>query len=728
MGYKISCALVWSIWLGLSLSSTLVGQVLWNVERELPTGVYVGGDSPEVWIGGGNIVRTEDGYKPMGGPPIAATIGRGSDVSGLTIHVENATLIAKGCRFSNCVFDLSWRGNLSFESCILTECRVKDPKVVDPSLSPMKNIPTMEFKNCVIMMSNEPGAVWAIHSPKYMLLKWDHCSLIGGSDSQLMMFPSVSGQPEDVASDANARGGYLRSCHFSLKMVPASMVTMTNKWLFEIEGLSTSLGTEVTAQHPVVGRFKPASLHSYVREQCPEISLTIMDDDEKVGSSLKVDPRSSTSPELQIATSAQTAFSKVVPPYTPTNSPPTARGTPGMPGGPSSGAVAASTSRHVTGSSGAPDIELKANQAAVHGLLIVSLDRGEAGSASRMSAIALDHDKSLSSEVKFNQPVGDMMSKALVEVGKFTQLRNKGWPKGYQIELSFADKYSGKDGPSAAVACALLLNSLITGKANDLSFAVTGDMNADGTVQPIGGVAAKIRGATGGKCKIVAIPVKNEKSLGDLLLTDGPAPFVGIQIYSISHFDEAEALALADRPPQVQEAINQMQQVQDVLLRNKAQMGGWLKNPHVIAKLQAVLQAAPNHLSAKYLLMYGTGKIPTTLSLAGSIDAVEHAAAELIAAIKANKGQDANALRKDVVGSSITRLQNLRARCDMRVRAYADAIIRYGSIIKDAQDRPANSASRYNQIMASLEQSVGAVQSEWKNLINNPQVREELEE
>jgi hypothetical protein len=68
---------------------------------------------------------------------------------------------------------------------------------------------------------------------------------------------------------------------------------------------------------------------------------------------------------------------------------------------------------------------------------------------------------------------------------------------------------------------------------------------------------------------------------------------------------------------------------------------------------------------------------------------------DLISSIKANKGQHANALRKDVVGSGIPRLQALRAKCDPRLRAYAEAIIRFGTAVKEAQDRPANSASRF---------------------------------
>jgi hypothetical protein len=384
----------------------------------------------------------------------------------------------------------------------------------------------------------------------------------------------------------------------------------------------------------------------------------------------------------------------------------------------------------VSGTYGAPDTGLKLQQTNVHGLLILSLPSGEAGSASKMSAIALDADKTISASVSFNQPVGDMMSKALGEVAKFTQLNNKGWPKGYTIELSFADKYSDKDGPSAAVACALLLHSLITGKALDPAFAVTGDMNADGSVQPIGGVAAKIRGATKGHCKIIGIPKKNESSLGDILLTDGPAPFASIQIYSISQFTDAEALALHEKSTTTQTAVAEMGKVQELLLREPGQMASWLRNQHVMAKLQQVLKDAPNNLSAKYLLMHATGKVPLTLSLAGSLEAIDNSAAELISAIKSNKGQSSSSFSgvgKASVGSNITRLQSLRARCDMRTRAYADAIIRFGFAVKEVQDRPPGSAARAQVLINAINGSASSVQSELDRLLSDPKVREELE-
>ena len=98
----------------------------------------------------------------------------------------------------------------------------------------------------------------------------------------------------------------------------------------------------------------------------------------------------------------------------------------------------------------------------------------------------------------------------MAEVLKFMQLRHSGWPKGKAIEISFQENFSPKDGPSAGVACALLLDSLITGGKLDEQFSLTGRLNVDGSVQPIGGVAAKVSGATAGGRKIVGVPKANE--------------------------------------------------------------------------------------------------------------------------------------------------------------------------------------------------------------------------
>jgi hypothetical protein len=697
-----------------------------NGSHDLPPGVYVGQESQSIYVVGGTGTGAMPIPYQISGNPINLSIGEGSTVTNVRFRIANGTLVAKGCKFVNCHFHVADAGTLSLEGCVLVGCSIPEPTESDVAL--WKNgTARVTLNNTVVAMpaqvagSNGRRVIYNLVNPSKQILQVTNCTFMGMG---MITSTRVPQNPENFVADAKAAGSFIRSSTFQTFSLYTAVLLISEQCSFDssnLAGYDPSYRTE--GRFTVKAQILPRAEIERMKERCPDVRVQ-KPEVAPSGSTIKAQMANmDVTSNLVLVTSPPISVVSALPQPPPVNVP-SAPGS--QPVGPTTAPPKLAPGA-VTGTAGAPDSGLKKQLAQTHGLLIMSLDRGQAGSASKLSAIALDIDKTLPAEVSFNQKVGDMMTKALGEVGKFTQLRHKGWPKGYKIELSFEDKYSNKDGPSAAVACALLLNSLITGKENDPQFAVTGDMNSDGSVQPIGGVAAKIRGATNGKCKLVAIPVKNESSLGDLLLSDGPAPFAKIQVYSISSFDEAEALALMDKPAPTQNAIAEMAAVQQVLLRDPGQIGSWLRNPHVIAKLQAVQKLAPNNLSAKYLLMFATGKVPQSLSLAGSLDAVENAAADLISSIKANKGQNANALRKDVVGSSITKLQSLRAKCDPRLRAYAEAIIRFGSAVKEAQDRPANSAARASVLSDMINTAAGSADSEFNRLINDPKIREELE-
>ena len=102
-------------------------------------------------------------------------------------------------------------------------------------------------------------------------------------------------------------------------------------------------------------------------------------------------------------------------------------------------------------------------QAQIKGLLVIQLSAGKfAGGASQMNATVVKSSKEF--ELGFNQKVGDLMKKATVEVDKFIRVRYAGkLPSNTRVEFSFADKYSPKDGPSAAVVCALMVDSILSG-------------------------------------------------------------------------------------------------------------------------------------------------------------------------------------------------------------------------------------------------------------------------
>ncbi|MBN8418177.1 MAG: hypothetical protein J0L73_04615 [Verrucomicrobia bacterium] len=396
---------------------------------------------------------------------------------------------------------------------------------------------------------------------------------------------------------------------------------------------------------------------------------------------------------------------------------------------PAAGAQPNGTSANatITGTPAAAGVSFQSRINQVNGLLISQLSSGgEAGQVTRMSLTALPSLGESPSTLKFNQDVGESMGKALNEVSKFSQLRHGGWPVGHSLEIGFEDKYIGKDGPSAAVACALLLEAAITGKKWDPAFAVTGDMNADGSVQPIGGVQAKIRGATKGSCKLVGVPVKNEKSVQDLLVLEGPAPLVGITVFGIKTFDDALLLAGTERPPALQNALTDFDNMRTVMMRDPSQIVPLLRTPHAAQRLQALLTAAPNCYSAKYLLLYLQGRAPRSLSIGGSIEAAQSSADSIVSSIDHDVDTNMSSLKGDELGTSLYRLRNLRPRLDQRVWPYVDNLVAYGEVIRGALLNPVRSGARYVDLVGKANKAASGAKAAYDKLINDVQVREEL--
>lgn len=309
------------------------------------------------------------------------------------------------------------------------------------------------------------------------------------------------------------------------------------------------------------------------------------------------------------------------------------------------------------------------------------------------------------SVIKFQQFVGYEMNQALEDVIKLANMRHKRWPAGHLLEIGFSERGSLKDGGSAAIACGLLVEGIMTGKQWDPAFAVTGDMNADGTVIPIGGVRAKIRGATQGACTVVAIPAKNETAVSDILITDGPGPLARICIFGLRTFDEAVALADASRSQALQNALDGFHQIRTTVLQNPSQEALLLRTPHAVQRLQALLAVAPHCLSARYLLLHAQGRAPTTLSINASMEAADLAAVKLLLAAK----RDAtyiSSLHGDELGPAVTKLRQLRPMLDPRLWPYVDAAVTFGELGREV-NREAKTGLTASKISGRFKDLVG---------------------
>ncbi len=373
------------------------------------------------------------------------------------------------------------------------------------------------------------------------------------------------------------------------------------------------------------------------------------------------------------------------------------------------------------GPSSHAEVTLAKRQSLVKGLLIAEVAGDMVGKASQMNATAVPASSG-PSQLSFNQDVGDDMRKALDEVKKFLTVRHNGWPEGQKIEIAFEEKYGPKDGPSAAVACALLLDSLVTGNDIDKALAVTGDLNADGSVQPVGGVADKIRGAAQRECRLVAVPLKCRSQVLDASLLDGVKPLLQIQIFSIGTFEEALRLAQAKKDEVLAKIMEDFDKYREVVLRqpNPAQA---IRHPSSIAKLRSIVQAMPTHLSAAALLAHATDKAPRQLSAAGSLAAIEKGAALIMDAARSPAG---DAFAKDSMYEAVGRLRKVRPILDRRVQHYADSLVQLGEEVRQFKINTPRSGAEQQKAVTRIITKANAVDAEVARIRADKGIMEEL--
>lgn len=214
--------------------------------------------------------------------------------------------------------------------------------------------------------------------------------------------------------------------------------------------------------------------------------------------------------------------------------------------------------------------------------------------------------------VGFVRPDGDKdMKTSFEEAVRAITLRYPLWAPGH-IDISFGEKSVIHGGPSAGTAFGLLMLSSLEGFDLDPKCAVTGDITVDWKVRKVGGVTAKIRGATLDKCHYAAIPEDNALVFSDMALLFGKSSLWDIQVFSIATLQDAVAIARKDRTPQLTEAIKEFAELQEKL---NAPGSPVLESKETRDTLKHILELAPNHLSAKCLLALSEGTAPKTLSM-----------------------------------------------------------------------------------------------------------------
>ncbi|WP_158747336.1 endopeptidase La [Acidisphaera sp. L21] len=152
--------------------------------------------------------------------------------------------------------------------------------------------------------------------------------------------------------------------------------------------------------------------------------------------------------------------------------------------------------------------------------------------------------------LKYTGKLGDVMQESVSAALSYVRSRSTSFgikPTLFEkrdIHVHVPEGATPKDGPSAGVAMATSIVSVLTGIPIRRDIAMTGEITLRGRVLPIGGLKEKMLAALRSGITTVFIPKDNEKDLADI----PDSVKKGLKIIPVAHVDDVIARALARKP------------------------------------------------------------------------------------------------------------------------------------------------------------------------------------
>ena len=156
--------------------------------------------------------------------------------------------------------------------------------------------------------------------------------------------------------------------------------------------------------------------------------------------------------------------------------------------------------------------------------------------------------------VKTTGKLGDVMQESVSAAMSYVRSRATSFglkPTLFEkrdIHVHVPEGATPKDGPSAGIAMATSIVSVLTGIPVRRDVAMTGEITLRGRVLPIGGLKEKLLASLRAGVTTVFIPKDNEKDLAEI--PDNVKK--GLTIIPVSHVDEVIARALSRRPEPIE--------------------------------------------------------------------------------------------------------------------------------------------------------------------------------
>jgi len=157
-------------------------------------------------------------------------------------------------------------------------------------------------------------------------------------------------------------------------------------------------------------------------------------------------------------------------------------------------------------------------------------------------------------QVKHTGKLGDVMQESVAAALSYVRSRSitfgikPTFLERRDIHVHVPEGATPKDGPSAGIAMATAIVSILTGIPVRKDVAMTGEITLRGRVLPIGGLKEKLLAAMRAGVTTVFIPKENEKDLAEI--PDSVRKF--LKIIPVAHVDEVIGQALVRKPEAIE--------------------------------------------------------------------------------------------------------------------------------------------------------------------------------
>lgn len=298
---------------------------------------------------------------------------------------------------------------------------------------------------------------------------------------------------------------------------------------------------------------------------------------------------------------------------------------------------------------------------------------------------------------------------------KFLEVSQSGALEGvrisFDVDAEQEEDFFDYQGPAGALPTLVTLQAMIGGTEIDPLVAFAGDVNADGSIQPVYDILERIEGLGESDSMIIGIAATDYPSVSDAMIIGGPRIFAKHQFFTLKQFSDAVALGREreNRDKKLQEAIDKFRVIQDVLTQPDGHRH--LKHPSTINKLREVLTLAPNHLSARMLGLWATNQVPNRLSLTASLDLV----VEPVFDVLGGKDESEKEIGESERRAALQALTRMQSAIDPRLGKLTNAVIQYSNAGRIGDNRK-----------AALDAAKTRLRDEYEAVVRQPGIREEL--